>query len=223
MATYTILLVEGRKPATERLSPILNDQGYTVVTASTRREALTAAQETSSAVIVVDSPSLRFDNQRFCDALRDIVPETPVLLLLAEGEEIDRSVGAQGYLRHPFSAKKLLNRIARLLPIPDDEVLRVGDVTLNIKQRCVVCGKRETHLTPKQVQLLEVFMRHPGEILSRALLMKQVWNTDYLGDLRTLEVHIHWVRKAIEEDPTSPVRLQTIRRIGYRFEPPGKK
>lgn len=223
MAPYTILLVEGRKPAAERLSPILNDQGYHVITAHTRREALAAAQETSSAVIVLDSPSLRFDNQRFCEALREIAPETPVLLLLSEGTEIDRSVGAQGYLRYPFSAKKLLNRIVRLLPVPDDEVLRVGDVTLNLKQRCVVCGGRETHLTPKQVQLLEVFMRHPGEILSRALLMKQVWNTDYLGDLRTLEVHIHWVRKAIEDNPKSPVRLQTIRRVGYRFDAPPKK
>jgi DNA-binding response OmpR family regulator len=222
LAPYTILLVEGRKPAAERLSPILNDQGYDVITAHTRREALSTAQAVPAA-IVLDSPSLRFDNQRFCDALRDAAPEIPVLMLLPEGEEIDRSVGARGYLRYPFSAKKLLNRITRLLPVPDDEVLRAGDVTLNLKQRCVVCGERETHLTPKQTHLLEILMRHPGEILSRALLMKQVWDTDYLGDLRTLEVHIHWVRKAIENDPTSPVRLRTIRRIGYRFEVSKKK
>lgn len=180
------------------------------------------SQESSPAVIVLDSPSLRFDIRRFCEALRDTVPEIPVLVLLPEGVEIDRSVGARGYLRYPFSAKMLCNRIARLLPVPDDEVLQVGDVTLNRKQRSVICGKRETHLTPKQARLLEVLMRHPGEILSRAFLMKQVWDTDYLGDLRTLEVHIHWVRKAIEDDSSSPVRLRTIRRIGYRFEVPEK-
>jgi DNA-binding response OmpR family regulator len=177
----------------------------------------------SPVVIVLDSPSLRFDIRRFCEALRDAVPEIPVLMLLPEGAEIDRSLGARGYLRHPFSAKTLLNRIARLLPIPDDEVLRVGDVTLNCKQCSVVCGGRETQLTPKQAHLLEIFMRHPGEILSRAFLMKQVWGTDYLGDLRTLEVHIHWVRKAIEDNPASPARLRTIRRIGYRFEVQEKK
>jgi DNA-binding response OmpR family regulator len=223
LAPYTILLVEGRKRAAERLSPILNDQGYNVITARTRREALTTVQATPPAVIVLDSPSLRFDNQRFCSALRETVPEIPILMLLPEGEEIDRRVGARGYLRYPFSAKKLLNRIARLLPVPDDEVLRAGRVTLNLKQRCVLCGERETHLTPKQAHLLEIFMRHPGEILSRALLMKQVWDTDYLGDLRTLEVHIHWVRKAIGDDPASPVRLRTIRRVGYRFEVSEKK
>lgn len=215
---HTILLAEGRKPAAERLSSILDNQGYSIVTAHTRRQALALAQKMSPAVIVVDSPSLRFDIRRFCEALRDVVPDIPVLILLPKGGEIDRGMDARGYLRYPFSAKTLLNRIARLLPISDDEVLCVGDVTLNRKQRTVVCGGRETHLTPKQARLLEVFMHHPGETLSRAFLMKQVWDTDYLGDMRTLEVHIHWVRKAIENNPASPARLRTIRRIGYRFE-----
>jgi DNA-binding response OmpR family regulator len=91
---------------------------------------------------------------------------------------------------------------------------------LNLKQRCVVQGNHESHLTPKQARLLEVFMRHPGEVLTRAFLMKQVWDTDYLGDTRTLDVHIHWVRKAIEKDPRSPTYLRTIRQVGYRLEVP---
>lgn len=219
----TILLVEGRKPAAEYLSPVLNDHGYSVVTARTRRGALTQALKVLPAVIVLDAPSIRFSSHRFCSILQDADLEIPVLMLLAEGEKIDRSVGARAHLRHPFSAKKLLNRIERLLPFPDDEVLRVGDVALNLRRRCVVCGRRETHLTPKQSRLLEVFMRHPGEILTRGFLMKRVWDTDYLGDTRTLDVHIHWVRKALEEDPESPVRLRTVRRVGYRFEVPGKK
>ncbi len=219
----TVLLVEGRKPAAECLSPVLNDQGYSVVTARTRREALALVRKKSPAVIVLDKPSLRFDVRRFCDALREIAPEAPVLMLLPEGEKIGRSTGPYVYLRYPFSARKLANHVSRLLPIPDDDVLQLGDIILNRKQRSVICNGRETHLTPKQVRLLEVFMNHPGEILSRALLMKQVWDTDYLGDLRTLEVHIHWVRKAIEEDPSSPVYLRTVRRKGYRFELPQKK
>ncbi len=219
----TILLVEGRKPAAEYLTPVLNDQGYNVVTARTRRDALAKAQETLPVVIVLDAPSLRFSSPRFCKALRETEVETSVLMLLPEGEKIDRSDGARAHLRYPFSAKKLANRVARLLPAPDGEVLRVDNVALNLKQRCVVCGKREGNLTPKQARLLEVLMRHPGEILSRAFLMRQIWNTDYLGDTRTLEVHIHWVRKAIEEDPGSPVYLRTIRRVGYRFEVPEKE
>ena len=216
---HTVLLVEGRKPTAEHLAPVLSDQGYTVVTVRTRREALARVQEVHPAVIVLDSPSLRFSCHRFCGALRDSTPEIPVLMLLAHGEKIDRSVGARAYLRRPFSTKKLNNWIVRLLPVPEDEVLRAGNgIVFNVKQRCVIRGDRESHLTPRQARLLEVFMHHPGEVLTRAFLMKQIWDTDYLGDTRTLDVHVHWVRRAIEDDPQAPVYLRTIRRVGYRFE-----
>ncbi|MCP4543777.1 MAG: response regulator transcription factor [Chloroflexi bacterium] len=218
--TNTILLVEGRKPTTEYLAPVLNGQGQHVVTARTRRDALAKVQEVQPAVIVLDSPSLRFSCRRFCKTLRDTALDIPVLMLLPEGAKIDRSIGARAHLRYPFSAKKLTNRVVRLLPAPDDDLLQAGDVTLNIKQRCVVRGDRETHLTPKQASLLEVFLRHPGEILTRAYLMKQVWDTEYMGDTRTLDVHIHWVRIAIEDNHKSPVYLRTIRRVGYCFQAP---
>jgi DNA-binding response OmpR family regulator len=183
---------------------------------------MASIKKTLPAVIVLDSPSLRFSGRRFCQSLKDSEIDVPILMLLPPGAPIDRSDGARGHLRYPFSIKKLTNRITRLLPVPDDEVLQVGDVTLNLKQRSVVCGKRESNLTPRQAALLEVFMRHPGEILTRGFLMKQVWNTDYVGDTRTLEVHMHWLRKAIEDVPGSPTRLRTIRRVGYRLEGPGK-
>ncbi len=191
-----------------------------MATAHTRRDALAKVQEVQPAVIVLDSPSLRFSCRRFCKTLRDADIETPVLMLLPEGAKIDRSIGARAHLRYPFSAKKLTNRVVRLLPAPDDDLLQIGDVMLNLKQRCVIRGDRETHLTPKQAALLEIFLRHPGEILTRAYLMKQVWNTEYMGDTRTLDVHIHWVRIAIEDDHKSPVYLRTIRRVGYRFQAP---
>lgn len=218
--THTILLVEGRKPTAEYLAPVLSGQEYSVATAHTRRDALAKVQEVQPAVIVLDSPSLRFSCRRFCKTLRDADIETPVLMLLPEGAKIDRSIGARAHLRYPFSAKKLTNRVVRLLPAPDDDLLQIGDVMLNLKQRCVIRGDRETHLTPKQAALLEIFLRHPGEILTRAYLMKQVWNTEYMGDTRTLDVHIHWVRIAIEDDHKSPVYLRTIRRVGYRFQAP---
>ncbi len=216
---YTILIVEGRKRTAEHLAPILNDQGYRVVTARTRREALAKIQEAHPAVIVLDSLSLRFSCRRFCDTLRDSALDIPVLMLLPEGERIDRSVGAQAYLRCPSSARKLINRVAKLL----STVLQVGDVVFNVERRSVIYGKRKRHLTPKQARLLEVLMSHPGKILTRAFLMKQVWDTDYMGDTRTLDVHVHWVRKAIEADHRSPVYLRTVRRVGYRFEVPEKE
>jgi DNA-binding response OmpR family regulator len=218
--THTILLVEGRKPAAEYLAPVLNGQGHNVITARTRKETLAKVQEAHPAVIVLDSPSLRFSHRRLCSTLREINLEIPILLLLPQEAKIDRSVGARAHLRYPFSAKKLANRVTRLLPTPDDDVLRVGDVALNTRQRCVVRGDRESSLTPRQAALLEIFLQHPGKTLTRAYLMKQVWDTEYMGDTRTLDVHIHWVRKAIEDDYKSPVYLRTIRRVGYRFGVP---
>ena len=220
---HTILLVEGRKPKSKYLAPGLEGQGYNIVTASTRKEALARSQETHPAVIVLDSPSLRFSKHSFCEALQEAGANIPVLVLLPQGEKIDRSLGARAHLRYPFSARKLVNRIARLLPAPDADVLQVSDIILNIKQRHVVRGDHESHLTPRQARLLQVLMLHPGEVLSRAFLMKQVWETDYLDDTRTLDVHIHWVRKAIEDDHRSPVYLHTVRGAGYCLKVPEQK
>ncbi|HEY72661.1 MAG: hypothetical protein B6I35_04175 [Anaerolineaceae bacterium 4572_32.2] len=220
---HTILLVEGRKSAAEYLAPDLDDKGYNIVTARTRRDSLAIAQEKHPAVIVLDAPSLRFSCHRFCKTLQDTEPDSPVLVLLPEGEKIDRSIGARAHLRYPFSTKKLLRRIARLLPASNENVLQVGDITLNTEQQYVIRDKRESHLTPKQTQLLEILMRHPGEVLSRAFLMKQVWKTDYLDDTRTLDVHIHCVRKAIEDNHKSPVYLQTVRKVGYCLTAPKKE
>jgi DNA-binding response OmpR family regulator len=217
----TILIVEGRKPTIEHLVLTLRDRGYRIVSARTRKGALSEVRETLPTVVVVDSPSLRFSARRLCQALREAAPDTSVLLLLPEGAEIDRSVGARAHLRYPFSAKKLVSRITRLLPIPDDEVLRVGELCLNLKRRSVICNGRESHLTPKQVRLLEVLMHHPGKVLTRAFLMRQVWDTDYVDDTRTLEVHVHWLRKALGKDADAPACLHTVRRVGYRLDVPG--
>ncbi len=188
------------------------------MTACTRREAWAKLRRgTKPAVIVLDSRSLRFSCPRFCEALRKEGIDLPVLMLLPEGQKADRSLGARAYLSYPFSSRRLVNKIDRLLPSPDDEVVQLGDIALNTKKRSVVRGRRETHLTPRQARLLEVFMQHPGDVLTRAYLMKHVWETDYVDDTRTLDVHVHWVRKAIEDDPRAPKFLRTVRGVGYRL------
>ncbi|NLE45960.1 MAG: response regulator transcription factor [Chloroflexi bacterium] len=214
----TILLVGGRRSAAEHFVPMLEERGLGVVTAHTRRDALTCVNQMGPDAVVLDKPSVRFDPARFCSALRQ-GSDVPVLMLITQDDQIDRAVGARGHLRYPFTERKLVSRIDRLIPDPDDEVLRMGDIVFSVKQQSVIYSARETHLTPKQARLLEIFMRHPGEVLTRAYLMKQVWDTEYLGDTRTLDVHIHWLRKAIEDDPKSPTHLLTLRRRGYRFEP----
>ena len=212
-----ILLVEGRKPAAQRLTPILEEQGFLVLAAHTKREAWSKVQEDSPSAIILDTPSMRFSEQRFCLALREGGYDVPVLMLLPDGAEAAATSDIRSSLRYPFSPKQLIGRVNRLLPDPDDEILSVAGVVFYVTQHCVVCSGRETHLTPKQARLLDTFMRHPGEVLTRAYLMKQVWDTEYLGDTRTLDVHIHWLRKAIEGDPKSPSRICTVRRQGYCF------
>jgi DNA-binding response OmpR family regulator len=214
----TVLLVEGMRPVAERLAPVLDQAGYHVVTARTRKAALTKVQETRPVVIVLDTPSLRFDAPRFCSALGENQFGLPLLVLLAKGEEIEEGLAGDDYLWYPFSASVLIKHIVALL----SNVLQIGDVIFNVSRAAVVYGNRKRHLTPKQARLLEIFMRHEGQVLTRAFLMKQVWDTDYLGDTRTLDVHVSWLRKAIEEDPSSPVYLRTIRGVGYCFEEPGQ-
>jgi DNA-binding response OmpR family regulator len=214
------LLVEGRKPVGERLAPLLRAE-YDLTTARTRREALAKLEKSEPAVIVLDSPSLRVSRRRFCETLDTDGVNIPVLLLYAEGQAPEHT-GARAYLRYPFSPQKLINRISWLLPAPDSEVLQQGVLTFHVKRRSVTRGDRECHLTPKQAQLLELFMRHPGEVLTREFLMKRVWNTDFTDDTRTLDVHIHWVREAIEEDTGSPRYLHTVRGVGYRFLVPSR-
>jgi DNA-binding response OmpR family regulator len=217
----TILLVEGRKPAAERLTPIIEEQGFSVITAHTRREAWSKVENESPSAILLDTPSMRFSGDRFCTSLREAGLGVPVLLLLPDGADINGTSNVRASLRYPFSVKKLIGRLNRLLPGPDDEILVLGDVHFYVSQRTVIYGGRETHLTPRQASLLEAFMRNPGELLTRAYLMKQVWDTEYLGDTRTLDVHIHWLRKAIEKDPKLPTHIRTVRRCGYRFQIPG--
>jgi len=191
-----------------------------VTRAHTRREAQQRLLQFAPDLLLFDSRFLRFDVYRFCRALRADGNDTPILLILKEGEKAERGAGINISLREPFTARKLLNRVARLLPAHSDEVLRVGDIVLDLQRRTVSRGRSNHRLTPKQTRLLEVLMRHPGQVLSRAFLMKQVWNTDFVGDTRTLEVHIHWLRRAIEDDPSHPTYVTTVRRVGYRFDAP---
>jgi DNA-binding response OmpR family regulator len=164
-------------------------------------------------LVLVDSPSLRCDARRLCDSLREESYGIPILILLAEDDEDGCPLSADGHLRYPVLPDELAREVTRMLA----PVLQVGDVIFDTRRRTVGYCRLRKPLTPKQGHLLEVLMRHPDQVLTRAFLMKQVWDTDYLGDTRTLDVHIHWLRKAIERDPSSPASLRTVRGIGYRF------
>jgi DNA-binding response OmpR family regulator len=217
MASSTvILLVEGARPASS-LVPALEGRGYHVVRASNSKEALSRVRTDAPALAVVNSTSLHTDGQRLCLDLKAATDTTPIIIIVRAGSDPEKITCADLVLVRPFTTRKLLNRIVRLLPDSVGNVLRVGDFTLNPDSRSLRVGKTEYHLTPMKAHLLELFMRQPGEVLSREFLMKNVWHTDYLGDTRTVEVHIRWLREIIEDDANHPVYLKTIRGVGYRF------
>ncbi len=212
-----ILLVEGARPASS-LVPALNSKGYDVLRASNSKEAVNQARTHEPALAVVNSTSLHTDGLKVCDDLRGALTQLPILLIVRAGVPVESITCADVILARPFTPRKLFNRIAQMLSTNSGEVLEVGHFTLNPESRYLRIDKSEYHLTPMKARLLEIFLRHPGEVLSREYLMKNVWRTDYLGDTRTIEVHIRWLRELIEDDPAQPRYLQTIRGIGYRLD-----
>lgn len=214
-----ILLVEGHTSKELSCGPFLEKKGFLCTPVHNRRNALSCLQSAPTDLIVVDGRALRFDPFRFCDTVRTNGHQTPVLLLLSEDTPC-RDCGATSVLQGKITPRKLLNRLKRLLAKPEGEVLRAGEIVLNVKERTITRGEQRHRLTPKQAHLLEVLMRNHSRVLTRAFLMKEVWDTDYVEDTRTLEVHIHWLRKAIEDDPSQPVYLTTVRCLGYRFNMP---
>lgn len=211
----TILLVEGMKPAEERLARVLNAAGYHAIPVRTRKTALAKAAESRPLMIIVDTPSLRFNGLRFCETLLEARYGVPVLILLPPGASLLEDIpGVRTCLSYPFSSEQLIDTVSGVLA----NMLQAGDLIFNVAQGKLAYREDQRSLTPKQARLLEVFMRHPGQVLTRAFLMRHVWNTDYMGDTRTLDVHVRLLRKAIEREPNAPQYLRTVRGVGYRFD-----
>ncbi|MFL7808414.1 MAG: winged helix-turn-helix domain-containing protein [Anaerolineae bacterium] len=171
---------------------------------------------------IVDASSA-LDGTASCHAFHESYPNIPMLLLIAEEEQIGaetRDLTRGNVLRMPFTPRKVTNRVERVITRPHSTILTVGDLTLDMDKRCVARGDIVRRLTPRQAQLLEVLMRNAGHTLTRKYLMETVWETDYMGDTRTLDVHVRWIRERIEEHPSSPRYLRTVRGVGYHFDVP---
>ncbi len=193
---------------------------YEVTSVPSGKKALTLLREGSYAVVVLDAISMRTPGDRIARQLKDGLGAIP-LIHLHPGSQADADTPADVVLFLPFTARKIANSIERLLhPVTGDSVVTCGPFSINLTRRILFANGQETALTPKLVLLVETFFRHPGETLDRAVLMERVWDTSYLGDTRTLDVHVRWIRRAIEEDPGKPRYLKTVRGVGYRLEIP---
>ena len=216
MVTGPVILVVqglGRNSVTK----VLERHGYIVLRAVNGKQAITQVKDEAPDLAVLDPSSLRINPARLSHMIRRAADSVPIMWILDEGISVSDDGIADLWLERPFTSRKLLNRVRKLLPEPAPAVLSAGDLVFDVENREVSRGGRSVRVTPKQAKLLEQLMSHPNEVLSRRYLMKHVWNTDYLGDTRTLDVHIRWVREAIEDNPSKPRYVRTVRGVGYRF------
>jgi DNA-binding response OmpR family regulator len=218
MNEVIILLIEGKHADTLAFTPALRKKGFHVEAVSSGNEALTRlAEGFTPEIVVVNAATLRTSGKRICQSLREKNASLPILLIQDEDRIID-NVDADAILSLPFTAQKLANRIRHLLPSDGKDCLHAGPIRLDVEKRMVQCMGKQTRLTPRLVYLLRTLIERHGEVIDRKELFSQVWETNYTDDTRTLDVHVSWLRHAIEADPEDPQFLKTIRGVGYRLD-----
>jgi DNA-binding response OmpR family regulator len=232
-----ILVVEDEPALQETLVYNLEKHGYQVKSTGDGRAALDLARELKPDLILLDIMLPGMDGFEVCRTLRREM-NIPVLMLTARDDEIDRvvglEVGADDYLTKPFSMRELMARVKaqlrrsavireelekiKLVETATHDVLMSGNLSINQTRREVTLAGEPLALKPKEYELLLFLAQHRGQMLSREFILERVWGWDYIGDSRTVDVHVRWLRQKIENDPAHPARIVTVRGGGYRFE-----
>jgi DNA-binding response OmpR family regulator len=228
----TILLVEDELTLAETLRYNLEREGYTVLLATDGVQGLELARREAPDLIVLDIMLPRLDGFSVCRILRQ-EHDMPVIMLTARQDEVDRiaglELGADDYISKPFSLGEFLARVRAIMRrserqprLAAREVLEASRLKIDTSRRRAWCEGEELNLSQKEFDLITCLVRNRGIALSRDLLLERVWGIDFIGDSRTVDVHIRWLREKIESDPSRPRYIQTVRGIGYRFEAPGE-
>ena len=213
-----ILWIEGKRAVSPYFIPGLRKKGFKIETVSTGGEALSRLPDKSLNLVVVNAASMRTSGTRICHSIQNHSGGIPVLLITERSVSDLRGIEAEVVLQLPFTTRKLINRIKPYIPGDDKNALRAGPIKLYTDKKRISCEGREASLTPRMVHLMRIFMENPNQVIDRKDLFREVWETEYTEDTRTLDVHISWLRKAIEEDSRHPKYLITIRSEGYRLE-----
>ena len=216
--SLVILSVEGSRGDHNSFTEDLRQKGYEVSKASSGSAGLKLLDEVQPNVVVVDAASLRTSGVRICQSFRKADSEIPIILIVEKDIIIPEDIDANLTLHLPFTVQKLINRMRAYRTTDEKFIMRVGSIELNVQTQLVSSNGVQTRLTPRLVKILEMLMAKPGKVVERDPLFKTVWETDYTGDTRTLDVHISWLRQAIEEDPKHPRLIKTIRGVGYLLD-----
>lgn len=232
--TSRILVVEDEELIREMLVVALEEEGYGVIAAADGRAAIEYLKSCESNsgelpfdLVLLDLMLPQINGLDICRLLRHQGNSVPILMLSAKGSETDRvlglEVGADDYLTKPFSMRELVARCRalirrqRLSIVPQVPILKYKDVSLNPQECRVMVRGQEVNLSPKEFRLLELFMSYARRVWSREQLLDQVWGPDFVGDSKTVDVHIRWLREKLEQDPSHPEYIVTVRGFGYRF------
>ncbi|AKJ54930.1 response regulator transcription factor [Corynebacterium pseudotuberculosis] len=228
----TILLVEDEESPADPLAFLLRKEGFEVVVAGDGPTALVEFEKNDIDIVLLDLMLPGMSGTDVCKRLRK-VSSVPVIMVTARDSEIDKVVGlelgADDYVTKPYSARELIARIRAVLrrggepQVADyeeegDDILGGGRVRMDVERHTVTVAGENISMPLKEFDLLEYLMRNSGRVLTRGQLIDRIWGADYVGDTKTLDVHVKRLRSKIEEEPSSPKHLVTVRGLGYKFE-----
>ena len=219
-----ILIVDDEPAIIKGLSFSLKQDGYEIDSAADGEEAVEKFNSNPYDLIILDVMLPRLNGLEVLEKIRE-QSRVPVIMLTAKGEDMDKILGldygADDYITKPFNILELKARIKavfrRLNGANNEQVIRFKDMTINLSSRSVTIGDKDVNLTAKEFDLLQLFASHPGKVYSRESLLEIVWKYDYLGDLRTVDVHIRRLREKIEKNPSQPDFIFTKWGVGYYF------
>jgi two-component system response regulator RegX3 len=221
-----VLVVDDEESYSDALAYMLRKEGFEVTVAATGPQALVEFDRVGADIVLLDLMLPGLPGTEVCRRIR-AVSNVPVIMVSAKDDEVDRVVGlelgADDYVTKPYSPRELVARIRAVLRRGQEAdlapaTLEAGPVRMDVERHVVSVGGGETKLPLKEFELLEMFLRNTGRVLTRGQLIERVWGPDYVGDTKTLDVHVKRLRAKIERDPAQPEYLTTVRGLGYKFD-----